>query len=629
MKQATLHHAFPIVAAAIGNQFRIQVKVGGDKAFTDGKTIQLPAYDGNDPDYQDFAWGLLAHEAAHIRYSDFNLSFGDSALLRRLSGALEDVRIEYALAKDFPGTRITLRTVIEKMIAQGGFVASRIEDHPANILYGYVLKSLRSRVLGQTALKPLVEQTEVVLKAIFPQGAVMRLQDLLAEVPFGLKSERDCLDLATRILTMIQEEVEQEKNQQQQNQQQRQDDQDEYEQQRREDEQPQSNSANGSESSDQANQDNSDDQEGNTDDASGDDETVSDESASEDNATDDSGDSSDLDPGELGEATNQSGSGSDKSEVETENNRVTAQTVTTRPDPSQMLEALLSALDADMDQDVFETIKSILTLEQDRVLDRVMPVAEEPYFYERRGLALFDKVKSESLKIRVALQGLVQSQNINRIKPSHRGRINGKRLHRLTCGEIKVFQRGVIKPVPNTALHVLVDKSLSMDYPMQDSQGNALGSRMPIALEASLALALALEGLSGVNPGITAFPGEDVDTVYTLLRHGQRVKPRAGAFTLDPSGTTPLTEAIWYGASALLGCPEPRKVLMVISDGQPDCQISALEILQRCRASGIETVGIGLGIEVSHLFPVSIMIQDFRDLRGQLFELSRKVLLAG
>src|SRR5450631_4529599 len=164
MKNKTLHNAFPIVAAAIGNRFGIKVSVGGDKAYTDGKTIQLPAYDGNDPDYQNVAWGLLAHEAAHIRYSDFTLAFGGPVLRRRLSGAIEDVRIEHELAKDFPGTRLTLRTVIENMIAKGGFSASSVEDHPANILYGYVLKSLRARVLGQMALQPLVEQTEIALK---------------------------------------------------------------------------------------------------------------------------------------------------------------------------------------------------------------------------------------------------------------------------------------------------------------------------------------------------------------------------------------------------------------------------------------------------------------------------------
>ena len=39
-------------------------------------------------------------------------------------------------------------------------------NYLADILYGYVMKSLRVRVLGQTALKPLVELTEAALNAI-------------------------------------------------------------------------------------------------------------------------------------------------------------------------------------------------------------------------------------------------------------------------------------------------------------------------------------------------------------------------------------------------------------------------------------------------------------------------------
>ena len=89
-----------------------------------------------------------------------------------------------------------------------------------------------------------------------------------------------------------------------------------------------------------------------------------------------------------------------------------------------------------------------------------------------------------------------------------------------------------------------------------------------------------------------------------------------------------MTEAIWFGAAALLRCREPRKVLLVMTDGQPNDKLSTLEILQRCRDSGIETVGIGLGIEVSQLFPVAITINDFRELRSQLFELSKTLLMA-
>ena len=554
MKNKTLQQAFPIVAAAIGNRFGIKVSVGGDQAYTTGTAIQLPAYDGDDPDYQEVAWGLLAHEAAHIRYSDFNLKVGGSASRRRLCGAIEDVRIEHELAKDFPGTRLTLRTVIEKMIAKGSFAASNIDDHPANILYGYVLKSLRSRVLGQSALQPLVDLTEAALNRCFPKGAVIRLKGLLSEVPEGLMSESDALNLADRILTMIQQECEQP-------------------------------SPRNYDESGHAEQDND----------------VTQTTQADDN------------PNHLAEDASSKAVNHESRET-TDYNSASA--------------ALLTAKEDDFEQDVFEAIKSSLALEPDSVSEYVMPIVNEPPMNDRVGLQLFQKVQGESGKIRAALQGLVQSHSLSRSQPSGRGRLNGKCLHRLRLGDTKVFQRSSVKPSPNTAIHVLLDKSESMGYPVSDKQGQPLGKRMPIALEATLALVLAFEGIAGVNPGITAFPGHQTEgSVYRLLDHGQRIRQRTGAFSLVASGTTPMTEAIWFGAAALLHCREPRKVLMVMTDGQPDDKVSTLDILQRCRDSGIETVGIGLGVDVSHLFPVALAINDLQELRTQLFELSKSLLL--
>ena len=606
MKNKNLPNAFPIVAAAIGNRFGIKVSVGGEQAYTNGKSIYLPAYEGNDPDYQDYAWGLLAHEAAHIRYSDFSIDFGTSVLRRRLSGAIEDVRIEYALMKDFPGTQFTLRTVIEKMIANGGFIANTLEEHPANILYGYVLKSLRARVLEQNALWPLVEQTGAVLAATFSNEILVQLQELLSEVPDNLSSENDCLHLTDRILAMIEQEVEQS----QQNEHSL--------------EPPKTEENNAAaENAGDYDQIQSNKQVVDAEDCQN---QVNSESTDQCHETHQASDTDNSESCEDNALSVQDIESKVANDAET---KPEIGTGTDTADHNLLLEALSATQEADIDQDVFDRIKSTLALAQQTVCDQIIPIGNEPFFDEQAGLALFNKVQSESVKLRAALQGLVQSQRLKRSQHSDRGRrLDGKRLSQLSFGNTKIFHSQVAKPSPNTAIHLLVDKSESMEYQIYDGDRKPIGSRLPIALEASLALALALEGLPGVNPGVTAFPGGDETSVYRLLEHGQRVRQRSGAFALSASGTTPMTEAIWFAASSLLRCRELRKVLMVMTDGQPDDSLSTLEILQRCRDSGIETVGIGLGLEVSHLFPVSIAINDFRELRHQLFALSKSVLLA-
>ena len=564
MKHTTLHKAFPIVAAAIGERFGIQVAIGGDQAYTDGKMIQLPAYNGNDPNYHTVAWGLLAHEAAHIRYSDFTLDYGTSELRRRLAGAIEDVRIEDALANEFPGTRLTLRSVVNYMIDQGKFRSYTTTDHPANVLYGYVLKRLRVQVLGQIALQPLLTQNEQVLKSLFPPQVMQELNRLLSTVPNGLVSEQDSMDLADRILAMLNEA-----------------------------ELPSNDSPQP---------------------------TVS--------------------PTETEVETEETADKEAEGDSDSNNQTVSESHVDTDPEskpdieiPKQTYAELLNALStvdaADIDQDVFENLKEALALPDQSMSTQLMPVGCEPPLNEVAGLKLLNRVTSESRKLRATLQGLVQSERLRHSRSTAHGtRLDTHRLARVGLGETRLFLKPELKTAPNTAIHLLLDRSYSMNANLLDPNGKISGTRLSMTLSASVALALALEGVPGVNVGMTAFPGEAVDSVYRLLNHGQRITSRASAFTLRASGGTPMTEAIWFGAAALLRCREPRKVLLVLTDGQPDELASTLDILQRCRESGIETVGIGLGLEVSHLFPKSVRIHALTELRTQLFELSKTLLLA-
>ena len=96
----TLRNALPIVAAALGRKFGVEVGVGGHEARTDGRHIQIPAV-SDDPGSRDLAWGYLAHEAAHVRYTDFAVyeqATGEGPLQAILQNRIEDVRIERELA---------------------------------------------------------------------------------------------------------------------------------------------------------------------------------------------------------------------------------------------------------------------------------------------------------------------------------------------------------------------------------------------------------------------------------------------------------------------------------------------------------------------------------------------------
>ncbi|MBK5938220.1 hypothetical protein [Halochromatium roseum] len=136
----TLHRAMPIVAAALGRKFGVAVRVGGHEALTDGQTIVVPALP-SDSALLPVAWGYLAHEAAHLRYTDFTVyrraaQDGD-ALSGQILNILEDVRIERALAGPYPGTRETLQAVCAHLLDAGAMTAPPLDAHPARILSSY------------------------------------------------------------------------------------------------------------------------------------------------------------------------------------------------------------------------------------------------------------------------------------------------------------------------------------------------------------------------------------------------------------------------------------------------------------------------------------------------------------
>ncbi len=101
-----LQRALPIVGSALGRKLGVQVEVSGQRACTDGERILIPAFDPECPEQEAKVWGYLSHEAAHVRYTDFGLDQSGSPLRHRLTNLLEDIRIEGAMSREYPGTGV-------------------------------------------------------------------------------------------------------------------------------------------------------------------------------------------------------------------------------------------------------------------------------------------------------------------------------------------------------------------------------------------------------------------------------------------------------------------------------------------------------------------------------------------
>lgn len=283
------------------------------------------------------------------------------------------------------------------------------------------------------------------------------------------------------------------------------------------------------------------------------------------------------------------------------------------------MQATLGAGAGDLPPDIFAQVATVLNNQSDHT-PTLLPTLAATVGDPVRGRQALRRVKAHSAVLTARLQGLVQAHNLTHQRTVPRGRrLAPQQLHRVAVGDGRIFQRREQDASPNTALHLVVDLSYSMAEGQQDQ----------IALDAAMALALALEPLRGVSRAVTAFPGHtNRDTLMQLVGHGQGVAANPGVFVQRGSGSTPMTGALWYAAANLVGRQEPRKVLMVLTDGQPDHFASARDLVRQATGAGIEVIGVGIGCEVSRLFPLAIRIETIGDLKGELFRIAEKLLLS-
>ena len=179
-------NAFPIVAASLGNKFGVQIKIEGNAATTDGERITLPALNIDENNaLREVAWGYLAHEAAHIRFSDFRFATIASSRPIRLKilNILEDIRIEKEIQAIYPGTKASLEAVVDYLLVEQPIPVDLdvSKVHPGFVVSWFLQDHLRVNILRQSALEASAILAEAALETTFSTGVVTRLFGLLSD----------------------------------------------------------------------------------------------------------------------------------------------------------------------------------------------------------------------------------------------------------------------------------------------------------------------------------------------------------------------------------------------------------------------------------------------------------------
>lgn len=236
------------------------------------------------------------------------------------------------------------------------------------------------------------------------------------------------------------------------------------------------------------------------------------------------------------------------------------------------------------------------------------------------GAAFALEVKAATNALRQRLAGWLQAKTLCRRYPALTGqRIDTRRLSRIEAGDARIFVRETAGLKTDTGVQILLDRSGSMG----SSRGRERSAPRPIevARESCYAVALAMKQMPDLAVAAAAFPGGAEGEVSVMLRFNERIERQARRFAgLEAGGGTPMAEAMLWGASELLGQRNARRILLVATDGAYDAK-QGRSMTMRLDAAGIETLGIGIYCDVSHLFARSRTITAIADLPQAMFEL--------
>jgi cobaltochelatase CobT subunit len=231
------------------------------------------------------------------------------------------------------------------------------------------------------------------------------------------------------------------------------------------------------------------------------------------------------------------------------------------------------------------------------------------------------------------------------------GRLDSKRLVAGVMGSQTIYKARKDRLELDTAVHFLVDLSGSMG-----------GDKIKVACESVIALSECLEGTQiayqvtgfsnyGGRGGGLAYEAKDsgrsYERVEPLRLHKykkfneplQTAKGTISAISRSAGGNNSDRDAVLWAYKELKARPEKRKILFVLSDGQPsnytinsrvNLDYALKNAIDECTKSGVECVGIGILTDhVKHLYPKSVSIKEVTDLSGAIFTQLSNLLTGG
>ena len=194
-----MKNAMPIIVANYAKAFNIKVRMQGSYAYTDGREIVIPRLNLTDDRIARLAYGYLAHEAAHVRYTDFKIvkSIRGNFTFFSLFNVLEDARIERLIGREFIGVWENLeflRSSFDEHLSE--FLNKH--KHPFTLIFSFISYYLCVKSQGFASQRKNTLLLFKEVKALLRVNAFCKLIFLIKKAPY-LKNSSAVLKLCEEI----------------------------------------------------------------------------------------------------------------------------------------------------------------------------------------------------------------------------------------------------------------------------------------------------------------------------------------------------------------------------------------------------------------------------------------------
>lgn len=570
----TMKNSLGIVAQAYARKYDVVISFHGSSAYTNGKDIVLPSYIA-DTHNLNAIWGLIAHEASHIKHTEFSYDFLRGKLHKTLVNVLEDLRIERLICQEFPGVFYTLNETANYFFQNNLTVKF---DDSADMLenfINYCILYAQYKVSKRSVFKEHFEEVEAFIKTLLSNKQINKINEIIHD-SVDLESTRKVALKAWMIIEIISKNEDKTEDQQ-------------------EDQEGIGSNLNKQEEEQNIINENSQDNFG---DCSGNGE----KNGFQPDLSRENKDDIHKEIKNCMESFEQADEGLIKS----------------RFDLMEKFKKLLS--------NESETIKNSpkSSLFKIPTVKKVVGSSSEAVksYYD----SLFiDEIYVEAIKVKRALKKIVDAK-INTLGCNKQSglKLNAKKLSNVALNDLHVFKRNKQIIRPTSAFHLLLDISSSMDCLQEESQ------------KITATFACALSSYTNISLGVSYYSSilGRVD-IHEVLQQGNKFNNKLiNNFFLVPRGYTPTAEALKYAGGVLLNDKNEKKVIILITDGVPDCINSYKEMLVKLKNINIELIIILLEHQNKMLTNCGTSLSFFKESHdklvtvNQLSELSPQLIKA-